>query len=305
MSRHQYKESLGLLLPVPPVDRHHRFGFTLIELLVVIAIIAILSALLLTSLATAKEKSRQIGCVSNQRQLNLGYRLALDEEPGDRIGKLSVAKWLFFEAGDPRRGSLCPEAPMGNTNGLYTGRTSDGRMGTVNSAWWVYQTIGSGPTDVSGPDELKGQRRFGTSSYALNAWLMAGEPLNPYADGPNYFFAESDVFAPGSTPTFADGLWPSTLPGFDLYPNNADGPPFDLNTGGGFNGGVVGLRIILIARHGSHPRPVPHSWPANQRLPGAINLSFFDGHTQQVPLESLWQFQWHKSYRAPEKRPGL
>lgn len=209
-------------------------AFTLIELLAVTAVIAILTALLLPALHRAKLKAQGAVCLSNERQINLDFRLRLDDT-NQHLDQPEIAEWYFNEIGRPEKGWLCPSAA----------RRNDACGGTVDSPWWV----APGHGQPFAPD-LGIVVRWKIGSYGLNGWLFnsavgtfAG---SSFQDGVS-FKNEGEIAHPALVPLLADGCWPAAVP------RESDPPPH----------GLWGIEYtwsmdeFVIPRHGSRPNPVP------------------------------------------------
>ena len=67
-------------------------SFTLIELLVVIAIIAILAAILLPALTSARERGRAASCLINLKQFGTAFAMYCDAN-GDYYPSYSTTGW--------------------------------------------------------------------------------------------------------------------------------------------------------------------------------------------------------------------
>lgn len=135
-----------------------------------------------------------------------------------------------------------------------------------------------------------------TGSYALNGWFYIDKAVG----GPDsqLFKKESAIQKPSQTPVFMDANW------VELWPQSTDAPARDLYAGTPFASGPQGIGRCTIARHGGgSAASAPRAVPAGEKLPGAIDIGFADGHVETVKLESLWTYYWHQNYQPPPMRP--
>jgi prepilin-type N-terminal cleavage/methylation domain-containing protein/prepilin-type processing-associated H-X9-DG protein len=290
-----------------PHQRPQRGAFTLVELLVVIGIIALLISILLPALGRARQQAKTVQCLSNLRQMGMGWQLYLNQSKGrlpdyiwhnmaysgmpqDLYNEFIWHGYWFGILGDNKvniSSLLCPEAqepvPFNTKGG------GNGGFGLATNAWsGQFQSsvpVGICIDNKSGVnmtmDASKGGYRIG--SYEFNRNLTAGTKKasapSPTGNSSSPFGTYITSVRPSQeVPLFFDSTW---VDGNDIMNGTSQAqatPPPNLSGAASAttaSGSHCDHWRFLIARHGR-----------------AINVCFADGSAKTVQLPDTFQMKW-------------
>ena len=254
-----------------------RRGFTLIELLVVIAVIAVLIAILLPALAGARRSGKATACLSNLRQLAIGWSTYADENKDALV---------------PHR---APNLPGGTSNPANLYEVGNGLK--FRPTWIARMGVSAGLLPFNNPSTTDGRQDFDSkvfvcpsvpgwtdernAAYGYN-YLFLGNSRVTNGTYHNYPVRRSRVLAPAMTMVGADSLGTAaSFPAGERLPYDNNGT--DHKALGNEAMSIDPPRLTAVSDRAS----APHRNGADPRHSSRVNAMFADGHAAGYTLGSL------------------
>lgn len=194
--------------------RRVRSGFTLIELLVVIAIITILAAILFPVFARARENARRASCLSNLKQIGLGFMMYIQDYDEHYPASLTnfvdgTHRIYYYVAVAPYIQSkqvwYCPSQPVTAStiqmSGTYAQLAYSPWVSTDYMPDYYYNYL-LGGNDQAGSTYRLSEAAITTPSYVFLLWDM--ETSYPSVEA-NCLSGTHYGCRPGDTPSTPDG----------------------------------------------------------------------------------------------------
>jgi prepilin-type N-terminal cleavage/methylation domain-containing protein/prepilin-type processing-associated H-X9-DG protein len=291
-----------------------RRGFTLIELLVVISIIAVLIALLLPAVQSAREAARRIQCVNNLKQVALALHNYHQSQGSFPLGGVSdpTSDWAH-DSCLPWRVLLLPFMEQGNAynalnigiNTSFTGEPYD--AGEAYTVWvtpfasWLCPSDGANGNGVlpyggtSPPNNPTGQ--FTQNTIPINPATGLGATVVTVTNydgsfGDNYAGGPLNGGLPWETPPFQTTFPPGYIRiGWHGYWGTARGLPGGFTYGAGVLRGYFDYGTAQVATINDTTDGTSNSIIVGEMLPSQnANAAFFvtNGGTAGTTIPLGW-----------------
>jgi prepilin-type processing-associated H-X9-DG protein len=239
--------------------KHRQQGFSLKEILVIIAIIATLTAILFPIFAQAREKAKQISCLSNHRQLAMGVIMYMQDydERFPMTANLSTPQktlWIEVIYMKSREVFICPQAKRDS----FLKRSN---LTTLYADSWENRTHASIGMNAQFLFDKNGKEGFKKVVAVENLespadTIILADTFNPPVGRQQSGYEGGYMFDPCSAQS-KDTVPPLATP--DMLTVNAINAP----------------HYAIIARHR-----------------GFCNLTFADGHAMAKRTDNLKQWKW-------------
>lgn len=261
--------------------------------MVVLSVVGVLVTLLLPTLASARARAKSVRCVSNVRQLGIGYTLFVGDHgmPSyfDNLVPWGVNgdwhTWMAPSHAENPRIRECPATYRIKRSLVFEPDWIGAADRSYRIALWS--------TELRGPRSVVG---WVDSGYGINHWMRSMDS-DPWILA-LYYRTEGSVLQPNQAPVFFDSS------SFSIGPMASSPAATDLHGPG--RDSVISMEGLQLGRHG-RKGPVRTSspvGPGRDMGPWVNNIVFYDGHVESARIGTLWKFHWHKDYLPPSIHPN-